>query len=62
MQSLNVEIFHSYKKHHDSVIKQAIAKFNLQYSLKRFCDDLDQIREHTFKEIIIRSVFEKFGM
>jgi hypothetical protein len=62
MQSLNVEIFHSYKKHHDNVIKQAIAKFHLQYSLKRFCDDLNQIREHTFKEIIIRFAFEKFDM
>jgi hypothetical protein len=58
MQSLNVRIFHSYKKHHDNVIKQAIAKFHLQYSLKRFCDDLNQIREHTFKEIIIRFAFE----
>jgi hypothetical protein len=62
MQSLNVEIFHSYKKHHDNVIKQAIMKFHLQYSLKRFCDDLNQIREHTFKEIIIRFAFEKFDM
>jgi hypothetical protein len=62
MQSLNVRIFHSYKKHHDNVIKQAITKFHLQYSLKRFCDDLNQIREHTFKEIIIRSAFEKFDM
>jgi hypothetical protein len=62
MQSLNVRIFHSYKKHHDNVIKQAIAKFHLQYSLKRFCDDLNQIREHTFKEIIIRFAFEKFDM
>jgi hypothetical protein len=62
MQSLNVEIFHSYKKHHDNAIKQAVAKFHLSYSLKRFCDDLNQIREHTFKEIIIRSAFEKSGM
>jgi prephenate dehydrogenase len=41
MQSLNVSIFHSYKKHHDNVIKQALTKFHLQYSLKRFCDDLN---------------------
>ncbi len=62
MQSLNVEIFHPYKKHHDNVIKQVVAKFHLEYSLKRFCDDLNQIREHTFKEIIIRFAFEKFDM
>jgi hypothetical protein len=62
MQSLDVGIFHSYKKHHDNVIKQALAEFHLQYSLERFCDDLGQIREHTFKGIIIRSAFEKFGM
>jgi hypothetical protein len=62
MQSLDVEIFHSYKKHHDNVIKQALTKFHMQYSLKRFCNDLNQIREHTFKEIIIRSAFKKSGM
>ncbi len=62
MQSLDVGIFHSYKKHHDNVIKQALAEFHLQYSLERFCNDLSQIREHTFKGIIIRSAFEKFGM
>jgi hypothetical protein len=62
MQSLNVEIFHSYKKHHDNVIKQAIMKFHLQYSLKRFCDNLNQNREYTFKEIIIRFAFEKSDM
>ncbi len=50
MQSLNVNIFHSYKKHHDNVIKQALTKFHMQYSLKRFCNDLNQIREHTFKK------------
>ncbi len=62
MQSLNVEIFHLYKKHHDNVIKQALTKFHLQYTLKRFCDDMSQIRKHTFKEIIIRFAFEKFDM
>jgi hypothetical protein len=62
MQPLDVGIFHSYKKHHDNVIKQAVAEFHLEYSLKRFCDDLGQIREHTFKGIIIRSAFEKSGM
>ncbi len=40
MQSLNVENFHLYKKHHDNIIKQALTKFHLQYTLKRFCDDL----------------------
>ncbi len=62
IQSLNVEIFHLYKKHHDNVIKQALTKFYLQYSLRRFSDDLNQIREHTFKRIIIRFAFKKFGM
>ncbi len=62
IQSLDVKIFHSYKKHHDNIIKQALTKFHLQYTLKRFCDDLSQIREHTFKEIIIRFAFEKFDM
>ncbi len=55
-------IFQSYKKHHDNVIKEVLAKFHLQYSLKRFCDDLSKIREHTFKEIIIEFAFEKFDI
>jgi hypothetical protein len=62
MQSFNVNIFHLYKKHHDNVIKQALTKFDLKYSLKRFCNNLNQICEHIFKEIIIRFAFEKSGM
>jgi hypothetical protein len=62
IQSLNVDIFHSYKKHYNNVIKQALTKFYLQYSLKQFSNNLNQIREHTFKEIIIRFAFEKFDM
>jgi hypothetical protein len=62
MQSLNVDIFNSYKKHHDNVIKKTLTKFDLFYTLKRFCNDLDDIRENTFKRIIIRFAFKKFDM
>ncbi len=59
MHSLNVNIFQSYKKHVVNVIRKALSKFHLIYTLKRFCNDLDDIREHTFKEFIIRFAFEK---
>jgi hypothetical protein len=59
MQSLDVDIFQSYKKHSVNAIRKALSKFHLTYTLKRFCNDLDDIREHTFKEFIIRFAFEK---
>jgi hypothetical protein len=59
MQSLDVNIFQSYKKHSVNVIRKALSKFHLIYTLKRFCNDLDDIREHTFKKFIIRFAFEK---
>jgi hypothetical protein len=62
MQSLNVDIFQFYKQHHDNDIKKTLAKFDLFYTLKRFCNDLDDIRENTFKKIIIRFAFDKIDM
>ncbi len=62
MQSLNVDIFQSYKKHHDNAIRETLSEFHLSYTLKRFCNDLGDIRENTFKEIIIRFAFDKAGM
>jgi hypothetical protein len=44
MQSLDVDIFNLYKKHHDNVIKKTLSKFYLFYTLKRFCNNLDEIR------------------
>jgi hypothetical protein len=50
MQILYVNIFHFYKKHHDNTIRKTLSKFYLFYTLKQFCNDLDDIRENTFKE------------
>jgi hypothetical protein len=62
MQSLDVNIFQSCKQHHDNAIKKTLTKFDLFYTLKRFCNDLDDIRENTFKKIIIRFAFDKIDM
>jgi hypothetical protein len=62
MQSLNVEIFNSYKHWHDVIIKEVIAKSFIEYSLIQFLSDLTKIRNNTFKSIIIRHVFEKCDM
>jgi hypothetical protein len=62
MQSLNVGIFQSYKKWHDTVIKEVIAESFVEYSLTRFLSDLTKIRNNTFKSIIIRHAFEKSDM
>ncbi len=62
MQSLNVGIFQSYKKWHDTIIKEVIAESFVEYSLTRFLRDLNKIRNNTFKSIIIRHVFENCDM
>jgi hypothetical protein len=62
MQSLDVGIFQSYKKWHDTAIKEAVAESFVEYLLTRFLSDLIKIRNNIFKSIIIRHVFEKCGM
>jgi hypothetical protein len=61
-QPLDVDILQPYKQHHDNAIKKTLAEFYLFYTLKRFCNDLGDIRENTFKETTIRSAFDKAGM
>jgi hypothetical protein len=62
MQSLDVRIFQSYKKWHDTTIKEVVAKSFVEYSLTRFLSDLTKIRNNIFKSIIIRHAFEKCDM
>ena len=62
MQPLDVGIFQPYKHWHDMAIKNAFAEFNLKYPLARFCQDLNKIRNNTFKASTIRSAFKKSGM
>ena len=62
MQSLNVAIFQQYKHFHDVIIQNVMTKFNVDYFLIRFCRNLNQIRNSTFKKITIQSVFRKSGM
>ena len=51
MQPLNVEIFQSYKHWHDVVIKKSVAKFNVDYFMTRFCQDLSKIRDNILSYI-----------
>ncbi len=62
MQSLNVDVFQSYKHLHDQTIKNAVVTSFVKYSLRQFLNDLMKIRNNIFKASIIRHVFEKFEM
>lgn len=64
MQPLDVGIFQPYKHWHDVAIQEAVAEFDLEYSLPRLCRDLTKIRNNTFKNSTIRSAFEnpEFGL
>lgn len=62
MQPLDVDIFQPYKKHQDNAIRKTLSEFHLFYTLERFCNDLGDIRENTFKGTTIRSAFDKAGM
>ena len=59
MQSLNVGVFQPYKHWHDVIIQNAVAEFNVEYSMNRFCQNLVKIRNNIFKKFIIRFVFAK---
>ena len=43
-------------------IQDAIAEFNVEYTITPFCQDLTKIRDNTFKKSTIQSAFEKSGM
>ena len=43
-------------------IQDAIAEFNVEYTVTRFCQDLTKIRDNTFKKSTIQSAFEKSGI
>ena len=50
MQPLDVGVFQPYKHWHDVAIQDAIAEFNVEYTITRFCQDLTKIRDNTFKK------------
>jgi hypothetical protein len=62
MQSLNVNVFQSYKHWHNVTIQKTIAKSFVKYSLTQFLRDLTKIRNETFKSSTIRHAFEKSEM
>ena len=62
MQSLNVIIFQQYKHSHDVIIQNAMIEFNVEYFLIRFCQNLIQIQNNTFKKIFIQMIFRKSDM
>jgi hypothetical protein len=62
MQSLNVEVFQSYKHWHDQFIQNAVITSFVKYSMKQFLNDLTKIKNNTFKAFIIWHAFKKFEM
>ena len=62
MQPLAVGMFQPYKHWHAVAIRDAIAEFNVEYTITRFCQDLTKIRDNTFKKSTIQSAFEKSGI
>lgn len=53
MQPLDVGVFQPYKHWHDVTIQEAMAEFNFEYSMVRFCKDLINICE-------VRDVADRF--
>ena len=45
MQPLDVGVFQPYIHWHDVAIQDAIAEFNVEYTITRFCQDLTKIRD-----------------
>lgn len=62
MQPLGVGVFQPYKHWHDVAVQNAMAEFNVEYSMVRICQDLTEIRSNTFKKPTIQSAFEKSRM
>lgn len=62
MQPLDVGCFQPYKHWHDVAIKDALAGFDVEYSLRSFLRDLEGIRKKTFKKYTIKHAFEKSGI
>jgi hypothetical protein len=62
MQPLDVNIFQPYKHWHDIAIQEAVASTFVEYSVKQFLNDLNKIRNNTFKESSIKHAFEKSEM
>ena len=62
MQSLNVDIFQSYKHCHDRAIQNALAELSFEYNVQFFLCDLSTIQTNIFKKMTIWHVFRKSEM
>ncbi len=62
MQSLDVDIFDSYKHWHIRAIRKVIAMSFVEYSINQFLRDLNKIRKNACKVTNILHAFEKFDM
>jgi hypothetical protein len=43
-------VFHPVKHRHDVAIQDALAEFNIDYTMSRFLNDLTKIRDNTFEK------------
>ena len=62
MQSLDVDVFQSYKHWHDRAIQDALAELSFEYDIQSFLHDLPTIQANTFKKTTIWHVFRRSEM
>ena len=62
MQSLNVDVFQSYKHWHNRAIQNALAELSFEYDIQFFLHDLFTIWANIFKKTTIQHVFKKSKM
>jgi len=62
MQSLDVDIFQSYKHWHDVAIQNALTNLKVKYDIQVFLQDLSMIWENIFKKRTIQHAFRKSKM
>ncbi len=62
MQLLNVGVFQSYKHWHNKFIQEVIAELFIEYSINRFLQNLNKIRQNACKAKKFLFAFRKFEM
>ena len=62
MQPLDVGCFQPYKHWHDVAVQNALAGLDVEYTLRSFLRDLEEIRAKTFKKDTIKHAFKKSGI
>jgi hypothetical protein len=62
LQPLDIGVFQSFKHHHQYVLEEQIRYGGLDYSKADFLAGFNEMRERTFRSIVIKDAFEKAGL